>query len=332
MDQKTRFGVYFAWDYDREEARINSMAKDGWQLKKGGSLHHTYERSDKNYRYKIDYNTNAKFNNEEYRRYLSFFEEQGWELINSTFNGWYYFRKPYVEGSDKDEYELYTDNDSLKDMLSKWNAIARGLQVCFLVLFILNLVHFIFNKWYFSSFSALGALFGFLFFQAGIASMKRKRIQTQSKSKRRINISYLLLLGMIISYILMFNTTDEYNYDYKLKYSQSINKDTEKRVETMAVEKDGSYTLDIKSKGDRGIVGIQILKDTTVVYSTSGANYNIITDIELEKGEYQIEVRYYLENLEGVQPMPITQEALEKLNLTGDLEEYSEVSVFVGIR
>lgn len=83
MDQKTRFGIYFAWDYDKEEARINSMAKGGWQLKKGGSFHHTYERSDKSYRYKIDYNTDAKFNYEEYRPYLTFFEEQGWELINS---------------------------------------------------------------------------------------------------------------------------------------------------------------------------------------------------------------------------------------------------------
>ncbi|HHU70918.1 MAG TPA: hypothetical protein GXZ21_02660 [Clostridiales bacterium] len=36
----------------------------------------------------MDYNTDANFNNEEYRRYLNFFEEQGWELINSTFNGW----------------------------------------------------------------------------------------------------------------------------------------------------------------------------------------------------------------------------------------------------
>ncbi len=51
MDTKTTFGIYLAWDYDREEDKINSMAKKGRQLKTGGLLHHTYERSDKNYRY-----------------------------------------------------------------------------------------------------------------------------------------------------------------------------------------------------------------------------------------------------------------------------------------
>lgn len=335
MEHKRKFGIYTAWNYDKEEDKINSMAIKGWQLKKGGSFHHTYERSKINYRYKLDFNTNAKFNNEEYRRYLTFYEDQGWELINSTFNGWFYFRKPYEEGLSEEEYEIYTDNDSLKDMLSRWISIARILQIFFLILLISNLVHFVIEKRTFNGLTVLSVFFGILFFQTGITSMKRKSVQIDYRSSRSNNfIATLLFFGMFISYVLMFVFPSQhvFCYDYELSYSESINKDTDNRVEPMTVDKDGLYSLDIKCKNERGLVGIKILKDDTIVYNTSGGNYTITTNLELEKGDYQIEVQYYLENLEGAHPMPITQELLEQLNLTGDLEEYSDVRVFVGIR
>ena len=311
MEKKIRIGIYFAWDYDREEAKVNSMAKDGWQLKKGGLFHHTYERSNKSYRYKIDYNSSAKFNYESYRRYITLFEEQGWELINSTFNGWYYFRKPYIEGSNENEYELYTDDFSLRDMLSRWTFIAKIIQVYFTVFFVLNLIHFILEKRYFNGFAILGSLFGILVFQSGITSMKRKSVREENHSAKRINVSLLLFIGMLLSIILMVATPNKYHYDYWLKYTQLANNDTEKRIETFTIEKDNSYMLDIKNSGDRGIIRVRILKDDSVIYNIGGLNYSLTTRLELKKGEYQIEIEY------------------DSLDL---LDKNSNISVFVGLR
>lgn len=311
MEQKIKLGIYFAWNYDIEEANINSMSQDGWQLVKGGLFHHTYERNSKSYRYKLDYNANAKLNYETYNRYLSLFEEQGWELINSTFNGWYYFRKPYVEGADEKEYDLYTDDFSLRDMLNRWNFIARILQIYYIVLFLINLVHFISSKRYFNGFAALSVLFGILLFQSGINSMKRKRVQEHNPPNKRLSLGFLLFIGMLLLAILTFAYPNRYHYDYWFKYSQLVNNDTEKHTETMTIEKDDSYTLDIKNSGDLGIIRIQILKGNTIIYDMEGLNYSLTTNLELEKGKYQIEIEYDSRN---------------------NLNKSSNIDIFIGLR
>lgn len=332
MEKKTKIGIYFAWNYDKEEVRVNSMAKEGWQLKKAGSCFHKYEKSDNNYRYKIDYNTKAKFNNEEYRRYLSFYEEQGWELINATFNGWYYFRKPYIEGSNDEDYELYTDNETLKHMLNRWSLIGRIIQIAFIIILMLSLISFILEKRYSNGFVVLSAIFVILLFQSGITSMKRKSVGSQYKESKCNYLNLILLIGFIISFVLIFTTNDKYYYVNKVEYTQKVNKDTEKVIEDMTVDKDGSYTLDIRCRNERGVVIIQILKDDKLILTIGESNYSATYNLDLEKGEYQIVVEYYFDNLEDVLPTPITKETLEMLNLTGDLEEYSEVKVLVGLR
>lgn len=118
----------------------------------------------------------------------------------------------------------------------------------------------------------------------------------------------------------------------KFEYSKEINKDTEKVIEDMTIDKDGSYILDISSKNEIGIVWIQILKDNNTIISVSGKDYNATNNLYLKKGDYQIVIECYLDNLEEILPTPITAETLKRLNLTGDLEEYSEVNVFVGVR
>lgn len=332
MDEKRKIGIYLAWDYDKEEAKINSMAKEGWQLKKAGLFFHKYERSDNNYRYKIDFNTKVKFNNEEYRRYLSFFEEQGWELIDDTFNGWYYFRKPYIKGSNEEDYELYTDNETLKHMLNRWNLIGRIFQVLFMIFLMLNAISFILDKGYSNIFAVLSSLFGIFLFQCGIISMNRKSVQNENKEIKKNYLGFVLFFGFIISFILIFTSKDKYYYEYKFEYSQEINKESEKVIGNMPIDKDGLYALDISSKNERGIVWIQILKDNNTIISVSGKDYNATNKLDLKKGDYQIVVEFYLDNLEDVLPTPITDETLERLNLTGDLEEYSEVKVLVGLR
>ena len=42
--------------------------------------------------------------------------EQGWEYIRTTFNGWSYFRKPWDPSLPEEQYEIFTDQASLREM------------------------------------------------------------------------------------------------------------------------------------------------------------------------------------------------------------------------
>lgn len=70
----------------------------------------------------------------ENRRYIEMFEDLGWEYINSTYNGWNYFRKEYNENNDASEYEIYTDHTSYKEMLGRWCKLGKVIFVVELVL------------------------------------------------------------------------------------------------------------------------------------------------------------------------------------------------------
>ena len=113
---KRVFNVYSAWDYAREIEDLNKMSEKGWQLVKGGLLSNLYQKNDDlRYRFQLDYNPKIK----DMGRYIETFREQGWEYVNSTINGWNYFRKLYDEAA-RDDYEIYNDSQSLKEMQAKW--------------------------------------------------------------------------------------------------------------------------------------------------------------------------------------------------------------------
>ena len=92
---KRKFGIYSAWNYELEIEDLNRMSADGWQLIKGGGLFsNKFKRNTElQYRYQLDFQPNI----EDKGRYIETFREQGWEYINSTFNGWHYFRKLFSE-------------------------------------------------------------------------------------------------------------------------------------------------------------------------------------------------------------------------------------------
>ena len=82
------------------------------------------------YRYALDFNQDI----DDPARYRATFAEQGWEYLNSTFHGWHYFRKVYDPSAPEEEYQIYTDTVSGKEMADRWRRIARILGVTELVL------------------------------------------------------------------------------------------------------------------------------------------------------------------------------------------------------
>ena len=128
---KRKFGFYSAWNYELEIEDLNKMSEQGWQLIRGGGLFSNKfkKNPDIQYRYQLDFQPSI----EDKGRYIETFREQGWEYVNSTFNGWHYFRKLYDESRPEEEYEIFTDVSSAKEMNNRW--VIAGM-VCLAFLFV----------------------------------------------------------------------------------------------------------------------------------------------------------------------------------------------------
>ncbi len=119
-----------AWEYRLEEKWLNEMAASGWQLVKGGCFSQKFVKDDAaRYCVRLDYKKMPT--GEEAERYKEMFEEQGWEYVNSTFNGWHYFRKKIKEGEPEGAYEIYTDRESVREMTGRWKHLALGAAAVF---------------------------------------------------------------------------------------------------------------------------------------------------------------------------------------------------------
>lgn len=132
--------VYAAWDYEKEVADLNQLSTEGLQLVKGGCFSSSYEEDNSvQYRYQLDYN--RRIDNR--MRYIESFREQGWEYINSTFNGWHYFRKPYDPSLPESEYEIYTDMPSRSEMAGRWMKLGYVMSAFVLLLFLITVYQII---------------------------------------------------------------------------------------------------------------------------------------------------------------------------------------------
>lgn len=134
---RTSHKAYAAWDYKKELEDLNLKSREGWQLVKGGCFKSVFEQDTQVvYRYQLGYNTDI----ENRMRYIETFREQGWEYLNSTFNGWHYFRKPYDPELPEDEYEIYTDSSGLSEMEQRWTRLAAILLIALSVMGISALI------------------------------------------------------------------------------------------------------------------------------------------------------------------------------------------------
>ena len=212
-EYKRVWNVYAAWDYTREIEDLNKMSDNGWQLIKGGLFSNRYKKNDSlRYRYQLDFNPKI----EDMGRYIETFREQGWEYVNSTFNGWHYFRKLYDKAGD--DYEIYNDSQSLKEMQAKWQKMGRAFMVILLLLTVLELIFTI--KWprFYSALLTLTLLIEVFVIGRGVYVLRNP--QRADGHKRSWNgapaFLLVLLIGMVGTIVLMslrssnsFNTKSE---------------------------------------------------------------------------------------------------------------------------
>jgi Protein of unknown function (DUF2812). len=209
MAGQTKFkpAMFLVSDYNREEEYLNQMSKKGWRLKKCGIFHHSFVRCDGEYRYKLDFNLKVKMNQEEYERYLSIFQEQGWEHTYSTFNGWHYFSKKYIPQTPEDDYFIYTDDTTLKQMLNRWIKLAYAIQIYFAVFFLISVADLVKHTNLLSVVSTIVGLLSVSIYQMQIMYIKGKRINSSIRPALSIYGGYILTGVMLISILLMFFLT-----------------------------------------------------------------------------------------------------------------------------
>lgn len=103
----SKWRVFWAWDYDKEEAWLNEMSHQGWQLQSAEMIHYTFIKGEPDeYNYRLEFLDKNK-TKQERQAYLDFMKEIGIDGI-SRYGYWIYFRKK----NDGEPFEIYSDGPS----------------------------------------------------------------------------------------------------------------------------------------------------------------------------------------------------------------------------
>lgn len=286
---KTNRKAFTAWNYQAEVEELNRMSEQGWQLIKGKLFSQKYKKNDNIvYKYQLDYQPKI----EDLGRYIATFSEQGWEYVNSTFNGWHYFRKVYDPSLPPETYEIYTDENSLKEMNNKWmrlgalSAILLGLEAI-LIGFMLA------ESFRISSailFVAIVAEFFWLGF--GVLSMRSK-----SKKRKAFNARYFLafFFGILLIYFLVNSARFDFNVTTKADYYAPIEKTHPVKWDEEVVTYPDFYSLEVEGKIAAPLsfeiintkTNTVVMEDTLVPDSNKNISFEK-NNIFLKKGTYSI--------------------------------------------
>lgn len=200
--------MYAAWEYEKEEKVLDEASKRGLQLIKGGCFcNKFYKDSSVRYIYQLDYNPNIG----DRLRYLEVFEEQGWEYINSIFNGWHYFRKPYKEGMEESESKIYTDKHSLYEMQNRWLRLIIGVDIFYIIFAAFYLVCGI--SIHQTMLITEGIVFGLLGLTFSLGTMSILRKRKGKKGWFTIPIQIVMPIALLVFIIILILTINGLGYD-----------------------------------------------------------------------------------------------------------------------
>lgn len=293
---KRKFGIYAAWNYELEVEDLNAMSANGWQLIKGGCFSNKFKKNpDIQYRYQLDYQPSI----EDKGRYIETFREQGWEYVSSTFNGWHYFRKLYDTTKPEEEYEIFTDASSAREMNNRWAIVG---MVCLAVL----LIYLVFYLLWMIVKPKITTLFGMVYMGVifavilrGVLVMRKSGTNKKSKFDKWLMPFFFAwgILGGIINYSLIEARPYCNWYNRSAEYSP-ISADLNEATNWLPIEVKypDNYYLDLKIDAGSPLRVSFVDEDMNVLYTTKSADFveeNI--RLWLEKGQYSI----YFSDFEG---------------------------------
>lgn len=277
---KRKFRIYSAWNYQGELETLNRASENGWQLTKPGFFNDKFIfNPDVRYRYQLDFQKV-----DDMGRYIETFREQGWEYVSTTFNGWHYFRKLYDPSLSDESYEIYPDEESIKEMNHRWAKIALFISLILTIVCVIYGVNmFLKPKWPTLIMSCMFAIEA-LFLLHGSIIMFRTRKKRVFKYDGMGVFLGVIILGLIANLILV--THRPY-----IQTSQRTDACYEDQIQSKWVDLDIDYTdyyyLDLTFESDEPLT-FEVMNDQNeVLYSQTGTNFDE-KDIRLrlKKGHY----------------------------------------------
>ena len=155
-----RVNRYFpAWRYQEEEAWLNRMSDEGWQLREVALWAYTFDKGEKSaHRYCLELIPHLK-GSDKYEDYIGFLNDSGIELVTSVFF-WGYFRR----ANDGKPFEMYSDLDSRVKHINRV-FVQMGFAALLLIYSLVNMLSIMMS----GGFGWLGAAVILLFYAAAIA-------------------------------------------------------------------------------------------------------------------------------------------------------------------
>ncbi len=261
---KRRYVMYPAWEYKQEVADLNALSDAGWQLKKGGCFRSVFYRDETvRYRYALDYNNHI----DDPARYRDTFAEQGWEFVNDTFNGWHFFRKRYDPSLPEEEYEIYTDEQSVQDMAGRWSRLGYALGAVELAVTAVNGLMALRHPSVFSILVTLACLMLGVTILTGAWRIRHPHVAGKPRKSLGwcfATVFSLLALGLLFGVLRYYQSSGaEYAYDPSAPpwtwemsaplpdfYTMHVEADTDAFVEITVTNKKGEVVSEMGGGGD----------------------------------------------------------------------------------
>ena len=282
-EYKTSFKSYAAWNYQKEIEDLNKASLDGWQLVKGGCFHSKFRKNpDICYRYQLDY---RKI--EDMGRYIETFREQGWEYINSTFNGWHYFRKLYDPARPEEEYEIFTDRESLNEMNSRWARLALiiGTMLSILALIIGIRIFRTLTLPRLSQFLLL-AIEGAVLIRGGLIMKNPDSSRSRKGEGVLLAVFFaVIILGCTAMIVLLYNRPNMTTSQQASSIDEPI---IDSRWNAFKVQYPDNYYLDLDMKSDAPMTFSVLNEKNEVVFTKTGEDFHgKDIRLKLSRGTYE---------------------------------------------
>ena len=295
-EYKRKFGIYSAWNYELEIEDLNEMSAKGWQLINGGCFTSRFKKNTEiQYRYQLDFQPSI----EDKGRYIETFREQGWEYINSTFNGWHYFRKLYDVNAPEEEYEIFTDASSAKEMNNRWVIVGMVCLSILAVYLALYLVGMLMQPKFTKIFGIiyLGVIFAVIL--RGVLKMRKSGSSKKSRIDKWLMPFFFawLIFGGIIN-ISLIEARPYCSWSNYSTWYAPISADLNEATNWLPIEVKypDNYYLDLDIEASTPIRVSFVDEDRNVIYTVRDTDFekeNI--RMWLEKGNYSI----YFSDFEG---------------------------------
>lgn len=288
-EYKRKFGIYAAWNYELEVEELNKMSEQGWQLIKGGCFSNKFKKNTEvQYRYQMDFQPGI----EDKGRYIETFREQGWEYVSNTFNGWYYFRKLYDASRPEEEYEIFTDVSSAREMNNRWVLVGIVLALILTVYFAKKMISMIMfpNVLTLVQVVYLGVILAV--FIRGILVMKNAEKPKNAKfDKVLIVLLFVWMLGVPFAGAKVMEDRPVFNFTNSSAEYAPIPADLAEATEWLVfdVNYKDNYYMDMEVDSSAPLCISVVAEDGEIIHTLTASECkekNI--QLTLEKGQYSI--------------------------------------------